>query len=192
MAREGSDVAAPDASLWYHLLEIPGQRRSCSHRMGIIFFSLGLSWGFGALSAGCTWTRTQQASPTTTRNTVGVHLPRSSEPPVSARLPPAGAAAGPPERSSGASPAHGPWIPSPAEEGSRLPEGCGSGENAAALGDEGGRPPGSAAQQVSEAWSHLGEATPHVSKPLTGYVRALPPLSASRRPQPARDASSSQ
>lgn len=96
------------------------------------------------------------------------------------RLPPAGVAAGPLERSSRPSPAHGPQIPSPTEKGSLFPEGCGSRENVAALGDEGGGPSGRMAQQISEAWSHLGEATPHMSKRPIDYVCVLPRLLALR------------
>lgn len=114
-----------------------------------------------------------------TGNTISLHLPRSRETPVSAFLLPG-------------------WLqvlwnraPDPAQPmGHRLParpkrEPCswrdgGSGENVEALGDEWGRLSGSAAQQISEAWSHLSEATPHMSKQLIDYVCALPHISVSR------------
>lgn len=66
----------------------------------------------------------------------------------------------------------------PTREGFSRRDG-GSGENVAAPGAERGRPSGSAAQQISEAWSHLSEATPHMSKRLIDYVCALPHLLAS-------------
>lgn len=66
-------------------VQIHGQQRFCSHRMGI-FFRLGFSWGFSAFFVGCTLMHTKGFS-YDNYNTISVHLLCSSEMSVFAFLP---------------------------------------------------------------------------------------------------------
>lgn len=69
----------------YHLLQMYGEHRFCSHRMGI-FFNLGFSLGFSAFFVGCTLVHTKGCS-CDNYNTISVHLLCSSETSASSFLP---------------------------------------------------------------------------------------------------------
>lgn len=69
----------------YHLLQMHGQHRFCSHRMRF-FFNLGFSWGFSAFLVGCTLVHTKGCS-CDNYNIISVHLLCSSEMSVCSFLP---------------------------------------------------------------------------------------------------------
>lgn len=69
----------------YHLLQIHGQQRFCSHRMGI-FFNLEFNWGLSAFFVGCTLKHTKGFS-SDNYDTISVHLLCTSEMSESTFLP---------------------------------------------------------------------------------------------------------